>query len=221
MSIDFNSAPPEIFKEASKARHLALLRVEEARKSIAPLEEAFANAEHNLAWVGAHPALADADKGALYREATDGLTLDADVKTDEIPDAQRTAREADKPKEDGERPKRKRRTKAEIEADRAREAAEKAAKEGGPGPTDGSAYVNPPANESDDTAQAVEGQGLGSGYPTPAAAQPSDPFGSYPTTPSGPVDQPAQPVQAAPAPAAAPPAAAVTADPFDPFGTGA
>lgn len=165
MTIDFNSSPEEIFKEAAVAHRKAALALE-------PAQKAFQNAQHNLDWVAAHPGLADIDKAALYRTSVEGVTLDeADVKSDGgVPDAQRTAPEPEAPK------KRTRRTKAQIEADRKAEEEAKAAKDG----ATPAAATAVPANESDHAAQQVEGQGVSQ----PPAAPATPPVQAVPAQPA-------------------------------------
>jgi ribonuclease E len=175
--------------------------LEEARKKIAAEEAAAANAQANLRWVATHPELADVDKGALYNEAVAGITLE------DVP-----AAEPEKPAEEAPAPKRKRRTKAEIAADKAREEAEKAA-----------------ADEAAETRieEAAAYTSVEPASPAPVAEPEAafDPFGQgaqvAPAQPVGSpeVGGPPAAVQGAPTP---PPAAvAGGADPFDPFGTGA
>lgn len=167
MTIDFNSSPEEIFKEAAVAHRKAALALE-------PAQKAFQNAQHNLDWVAAHPGLADIDKAALYRTAVEGVTLDeADVKSD----GSKAAAE-DKPAEEAPK-KRTRRTKAQIEADRKAEEEAKAAKDGPPAgpPVEVPAPAPAPAPVAEQPAtppvQAVPAQ------PAPAVVPATDPFDPF------------------------------------------
>ena len=160
-------------------------------------------AADELTWAQAHPALKGVDLAALYEnagstEATEPSAPDAKTSETEQPKAKRT-----------------RRTKAQIAADKA---AEEAAKNGTP----------VEANESDDAAQAVEGQGLGSGFPSsdeqPLDDGETDAEAAAERNTDVVVEAPVQaPVAATPPPPAAPaagftaPAAASSGD-FNPFG---
>ena len=196
--IDLTASPADIFKAAAVDCHKAALALEAAKARISAEQAAYDNANANLQWVAAHPALADVDKNALYKEATANVDLE-DIRHEVA--AEPEAKDDRPDEKPAEAPKRKRRSKAEMEAARAAEAAAK----------------NPPANESDDAAQQVEGQGISTptaveepAQPTPAQAQSDfDPFAGAPAP-------------AVPTPSVAPqaPPAAVASNDFDPFGTG-
>jgi hypothetical protein len=104
----------------------------ELAKAVAENDEAQAE----LTWVAAHPALSGLNLNDIVATIRNGGDVD-DIE----------GKPADRPAEE-EKPKRTRRTKAQIAADKA---AEEAAKH---------AATNPTANESDNAAQQVEGRGV-------------------------------------------------------------
>lgn len=189
--INLTDSPEDIFKAAAVDTRKAGLALEAAKAKISAEQAAFDNASANLAWVAAHPALADVDKNALYQSAIEGVTLD-DVATEETPDAQRTVAEPAKPK-------RTRRTKEQIAADKAAEEAAAAAARG-----------EEPSVAPAAAPEAAQEPVSAPAEPTPAPAAVSDPFASAGPAPAAQADPfatggPATPPQAA----------------FDPFGTGA
>lgn len=179
MTDTFTPSPELAEKAAAMAQRIyedgfkQRTRLEKAQAELAEAEAAGAAALVEYQWVLTHPALPAGWEPKPVDE-----------------------------KAEAEKPKRTRRTKEQIAADKAAEEAAKAA---------------PAANESDDAAQAVEGAGVAA--PRQHVVTTTDEGATVAKFPEPVAEEPVAAPVAPPAPPA--PSAAASTDLFDPFGQGA